>query len=152
MARCLRGVVEEMRVEHGDVGDGLAVGGPCGGHVDAGIGGDLGEVGAFVGVGGTTTPDVGVVGGVGVGSGTVAGEGEEFGVGGPGGLGVVEVAARDLGQRFFGEIENVEMSAAAVEVADVIDFKLEAVDDPGLCGFFLFARVLESTAPEVQAR
>src|SRR5579863_8059522 len=91
------GVVEEFGVEHGDVGDGLAVGGPGGLVVDAGIGGDLGEVGAPVGVVGGDGPDVRVVGGVGVGSGAVAGEGEEFAVRGPGGLGVVEVAGGDLG-------------------------------------------------------
>ena len=46
----LGGVVEELGVEIGDVGDGFAVGGPSWGGVGAGIGGDLGEVGAFVGV------------------------------------------------------------------------------------------------------
>ena len=71
------GVVEEFGVEHGDVGDGFAVGGPGGGHVDAGIGGDLGEVGAVVWVVdvGWNDPDVRVVGEVGVGSGAVAREG-----------------------------------------------------------------------------
>ena len=58
----------EFGVEHGDVGDGLAVE-DHGLVVDAGIGGDLGEVSAFVGVVGGGGPDVGVVGGVGVGRG-----------------------------------------------------------------------------------
>ena len=134
------GIVEEFRVEHGDVGDGLAVGGPCGRHVDAGICGDLGEVGAFVWVVdvGWNNPDVRVVVGIGVAGRAVAGEGEEFAVGRPGGFGVVEVTAGDLGQRFFGDVEDVEMGAAAVEVADFVDFKLEAVDDPGPFGFGLF--------------
>src|SRR5580704_5769730 len=71
----VRGVVEESWVEHSDVGDGLAVRGPSGGHIDAGVCGDLGEVSALVGVGGGNGPDVGVVGGVGIGRGAVAGEG-----------------------------------------------------------------------------
>src|ERR1700722_7237422 len=58
------GVVEEFRIERGDVGDELAVGGPCGGHVEAGIGGDLGEANAVVWVVDVSwhNPDVGVVG------------------------------------------------------------------------------------------
>ena len=44
----VRGVVEEFWVEHGDVSDGLAVGGPCGRHVDARVCGDLSEMSALV--------------------------------------------------------------------------------------------------------
>ena len=134
----MSGVVEEFGVEHGDIGDGLAVGGPCGLAVSAEICCDLSEMGAFVGVGGKDGPDVGVVGGVRVGRGAVAGEGEKFAVRGPGGLGVVEIAAGDLGEGFLGKIEDVEVGAAAVEVADFVEFELETVDDPGLFGFGLF--------------
>src|SRR5580692_3603405 len=69
-------VVEEFGIEHGYVGDGLAVGGPGGRDVETGVCGDLCEMSAFVGVGGGDGPDVGVVGGVGIGSGVVAGESE----------------------------------------------------------------------------
>jgi len=68
-------VIEEFRIEHGDVGDEFAVKGPCGGHVYAGICGDLREVSAFVCVICRDDPDVGVVCEVGVGSRAVAGEG-----------------------------------------------------------------------------
>jgi len=63
------GVVEEFWVEHRDVGDRLAVGRPCGGHVDAGVRGDLGEMSTFVCVVCGDGPDVGVVGRVGIGRG-----------------------------------------------------------------------------------
>ena len=68
---------------------------------DAGIRGDLGEVRAFVGVVGGDDPDVRIVGGVGVGRGAIAGEGEGLAVGRPGGLGVVEVAGGDLDEGFL---------------------------------------------------
>jgi len=61
----------------------------------------------------------------------------EFAVRGPGGFGVVEIARGDLRCGFFGDVEDVEMGAAAVEVADFVGFELQAVDDPGLFGFGL---------------
>lgn len=92
-----RGVVEEVRVEHRDVSDGLAVGRPCGLIVEARVGGDLSEMSALVGIAGVDGPDVGVVSEVRIGSGAVAGEGDELAVGRPGGFGVVEVPRSDLG-------------------------------------------------------
>src|ERR1700688_4699116 len=69
------GVVEELGFEHGDVGYGFAVERPTRGIVYAGVGSDLGEVSAPVGIGGGDDPDVCVVVKVGIGSRAVACEG-----------------------------------------------------------------------------
>jgi len=95
----------------------------------------LGKLGALVGVVGGDDPDVGVVGAVRVGLGAITGEGDEMAVGGPGRVGIVVIAAGDLGQVFGGEIEDVDMGAATVKVADFVVLELQAVDDPGLFGF-----------------
>jgi len=51
---------------------------------------DLGEMCALVSVTSGDNPDVCVIGGVGVGLGTIAGESQELAVGGPSGLGVIK--------------------------------------------------------------
>src|SRR6266850_1520876 len=74
----------------------------------------------------------GVVNGFGVG---LTGESNPFAVGGPGGIFVVEVAGSDLGEFFRGDIDEVEVRAAAVEIADGVLLELKAVDDEGWRGF-----------------
>src|SRR6266436_2672903 len=123
------------RVDHGldvglaDEGDPFAIGRPGGRAVGTGIGGDLREVRTFVGGIGSDDPDVRVVSGVGIGSGAVAGKGEGFAVGRPGGLGIVEVAGRDLRGFFRGDVEDIEMGTAAVQIADSVALELKTVDD-----------------------
>ncbi len=113
----------------GDEGDPFTVGRPRGSAVGAGIGGDLGKVRALVGVVGGDDPDVGVVIAIGIGSAAVAGEGQRFSVGGPSGLVVIEITGGDLSHLLGGDIENEEVIAAVIEVADGVLFKLETVDD-----------------------
>ena len=95
-------------------------------------------MGAFVGVVCVHDPDVGVVVGVGIGKGAIAGEGQVFAVGRPCGGNVVEITAGDLRERFGGQVEEVEVGAAAVEIAVDVFLELQAIDDPGFVGFFLF--------------
>ncbi len=66
------GVLEELGVERGRVGDEFSVGRPGRTVIAAGIDGYLGEVRPFVGVVGGDDPNVGVVGGVGIGFGAIA--------------------------------------------------------------------------------
>ena|SRR2546425_5593110 len=90
------GVIEEARLELGDVSDPLAVWRPCGRGVCAGVGGDLGEMSAFIGVIRRDNPDIDVVAGVRVRLGAIAAEGKELAVRRPGRLGIVEVTGSDL--------------------------------------------------------
>jgi len=55
----------------------------------------------IVGVVGGDDPDVSVVGAVGVRLRAIAGEGDEMAVGGTGGVGIIVIAAGDLGQVFW---------------------------------------------------
>ncbi len=82
-----------------------------------------------------------VVGGVGIRSGTVAGEGDLFTVWRPSRFVVVKVAAGDLLEGFSRQIENVDVRAAAIEIAVDVFLELQSVDDPGAVGFFLFVFV-----------
>src|SRR6266478_344414 len=59
----------------------------------------------------------------------LADEGEAFAVGRPGGLGIVEVAGRDLCGFFRGDVEDIEMGTAAVQIADSVALELKTVDD-----------------------
>src|SRR4029077_7407134 len=70
----LGGVDHGLQVCLADEIDPFAIGRPGGRTVGAGIGGDLREVCAFVGIVRGDNPDVGVVGAVGVGRAAVAGE------------------------------------------------------------------------------
>ena len=92
----VRGVVNGFGVDLADEGDPFPVGRPGGRAVRAGIRGDLRQVRALVGVFGVNDPDVGVEVAVGIGRGAVAGEGQRFAVGRPGGFAVVEIAGSDL--------------------------------------------------------
>src|SRR6267143_1727141 len=76
----------------------------------------------------------GVVDGFGVG---LAGEGDPFAVGGPGRIFVVEVAGSGLRELLRRDVNDVEVRAAAVEVADGVLLELKTVDDEGWWGFWL---------------
>src|SRR6266851_1354569 len=65
----------------------------------------------------------------------LANEGEPFAVGRPSGLGVVVVAGSDLGEGFRGNIKNVEMGAAAIEIADGVALELKAINNKGRWSF-----------------
>src|SRR5258708_5793695 len=76
----LRGVINGFDVGLADEGDPLAIRGPGGRVVGAGIGGDLREVSAFVRIVRRNDPDVGVEIAVRVGRAAIAGEGQRFAV------------------------------------------------------------------------
>src|SRR5260370_25236162 len=107
-----------------------------------GIGRYVSEMRALVGIVSRNDPGVGVVGEVGIGSGTVAGERQQLAIGIPRGLGVVVVASSDLGRGLAGKVEGIEMGAAAVEVTDFVFLELQAVNHPGFLSLgllFLFS-------------
>src|SRR6266404_3231814 len=74
-------------------------------------------------------------------------EGDPFTVGRPSGLIVIEITGGDLSHLLGGDIENEEVIAAVIEVADGVLFKLETVDNErwrsfrfGRCGLVLVFR------------
>src|SRR5258708_16009703 len=91
------GINHGLDIGLGDESDPFTVGRPRGRAVRAGVGGDLSEVRAFVGVVSRDDPDVRVVVAVGVGRAAVAGEGERLAVRGPDGVAVIEIAGGYLG-------------------------------------------------------
>ena len=98
----------------------------------------MGQVRALVGVVGCNHPYVPVVGGVGIGLGAIAGEGEELAVRRPRWIVVVVIAGRDLRHGFGGNVEDIEVGATAVKIADGVFLELQAVDHPRRLGFGLF--------------
>src|SRR5260370_36888885 len=107
------GVNHGLEVGVREEGDPFAVGGPRGCAVGAGIGGDLREVRALVGIIGGHDPDIGIVAAIRI-SAAVAGEGEVLAVGGPGGLVGVEIAGSHLSNLFWGCIKKIEGEAETV--------------------------------------
>src|SRR5882724_13501973 len=105
--------------------------------VFAGIGGDLHQVCALVGVVCGNRPDVGVVVAVGIRC-AVAGEGELPAVGRPNRSRIIVVAASYLREALAGHIEEVAVGAATVKIANFVDFELQAVDHPRLLGLVFF--------------
>jgi len=126
-------VPEKLRRDGGDVGDRLPIGAPDGLLVLARVVRQPDHRLALVRVVGGDDPDFGVDRGVGLPV-AVADEGDETAVGGPDGLGVVEIAAGDLVHVFRGDVDDVEVDAPAVEVSLVVPLRLETVDDPGFRG------------------
>ena len=121
-------ILKEFWVKLCEISDPFSIRRPRRLGVFAGVGGDLRQMRSFVGVIRGHDPNIGVVGAVGVGSGTIAGKCQQLPVGRPCGLVVVEIAGSDLGQGFRRDIENVQMRAAAVEVADHIGLEAIAID------------------------
>ena len=141
------GVPDDFRFDDAGVGDEIAVGAPGGGTVGAGIVGDAQQCRAGVGAVRGDDPDIGVVVGVRLFR-AVADKGDQATVGAPNRIRIVIVAGRDLhGLRFPGWIDvlHVQVGAAAVEIAGIVAFELQAVDHPGLFfrvfAFGLFFRI-----------
>src|SRR5882724_2725169 len=107
--------------------------------VFAWVGRYLSEVRAFVGVVGGDYPDVAVGRAVWVRGRAVAVECYLLAIRRPGWIIIIEIARCNLCQRFAGNVENIKVLAAAIQVADFIFFKAVAVHDDGagLVIFFL---------------
>ncbi len=125
----IEGIDDGVRLGDGLVGDQASIRRERWRCVGAGVAGDLGERLLCCSRVGRDHPDVGVVVAVGVG-GTVAREGDAATVGRPGGLAVVVVPRGDLGHGPGRDVEHVEVGAVPVEVADVVELELAAVDHP----------------------
>ena len=134
-----RGIDEQLGIELGHVGDPFPVRRPGRRIVGSGIGRDLRQMRALVGAIGGDHEDVGVVVAVWIGAGAFAAEGEDLAVGRPGRVQVIEVAGRDLRQRFAAEVEDVQMGTEPLQVSDLIFLEYVAVHHPGTLRFgFLF--------------
>jgi hypothetical protein len=88
-------------------------------------------VGSFVGVVGGNGPDIRVEIAVRVGLAAIASEGQRLPVWRPGRIAVLKVSGSDLSRGFGGNVENVEMGASAVEIANRVALELQTVDDVG---------------------
>ena len=135
----LGGVVEELRVEGGDVGDPLAVQRPGRVIFLAGVGGHLEGMLALVFVIGGHNPNVPVIAGVGVRFAAVAGERQQLAVRRPSRIGVVVVAGGHLCEGFGGDIENVQMRAPTIQIADRVGLEQQPVNYPGPLSLGLLA-------------
>src|SRR5262249_24869715 len=140
----LCGVLKELGVELGRVGNPLSIGRPCGLTVVAWIGGHLGQTGALVLIVGGDHPYVGVVGAIGIRRGAVAREGDARAIRRPGRFIIIKIAGGDLRRRFRRDVENVKMPATPVEIADGVALELHTVHDPGLLrlGLLVFGGVV----------
>jgi len=112
-AQVLGGVLHQLGFGLRDVGDPFPIGRPCSVVIFAGIGGDLREVRALVGVVRGDGPDVVVVVAIRVG-GAVAGESQLLAIGRPRRLVIVVITAGDLRQAFCRQIEDIQVVAAVI--------------------------------------